>query len=150
VGAEHPPDGYFHEQATIAEEDRVYGGCRALVMNIDASTKDPARAQACSNTMAAIDRSRTQRREEVDRRQRLVETENQRRQLEYLQAQAEANRQWQEAQVAHQRRMDVLRALDSIHPAPPVQEQPIFRPSVNRSVNTTRNTIGQFTNCTSQ
>lgn len=140
------PDEYvfFREKADIALEDSTYGDCRALVMNIEASTKDPSRAQACSNTMAVIDRSRAARREEADRQQRRAEAENQRRQLDYLEAQADANRRWQEEQAAHQRRMDVLRALNSYHPEP-IPLRPITSPTVH----TNCSTIGQFTNCTS-
>jgi hypothetical protein len=59
----------YHEVGETMREDDVYKRCKALVMDIDASTKDPSRAQACGTTMAVIDRNRTARSEQRYRAQ---------------------------------------------------------------------------------
>ncbi len=112
---------HYKERAAIAREDRAYGECKALVLDIDASTADPARAQACANTMAVIDRTRAQRQAEADRRQ---QAEDRRQQMEFMHAEMEANRRIQQEEIERQRRRDRAEALRrAFQPSAP-QPQP--------------------------
>ena len=51
----------LRSKVAIRNEDLTYEECRLLVLDINKSTQDSERAQACVNAMAAIDRARSLR-----------------------------------------------------------------------------------------
>lgn len=120
----------IRERVEIAKEDRVYDQCRALVMNVDASTQDPARAQACSNTMAVIDRSRATRQARADR----VEARE-----------MEERRRWEEL-AAQQRLQQQQRTTNAL------LMMRAFQPAPTTHTNCTSMQMGSFVNtdCTSR
>ena len=81
-------------QDALAKADDAQQPRRSGVTDVP---KDPARSQACANTMAVIDRARAQEREDADRERRRIDVETQRRQLDALQSEMERTRQSQEA-----------------------------------------------------
>lgn len=59
----------LHEAVEIGKEDRTYGVCKHLLLDVDAAADNPSRAQACATTMLVIDRTREFR----DRARRRIE-----------------------------------------------------------------------------
>lgn len=96
-----PPELYdgIKEKVEIDNENRIYSQCKALVLDIEAATKEPARAAACSNTMAVVDRNR-----EVRRRKFEADREHQRRVSESI-AQRQVIEEMRAQQGAHEREM---------------------------------------------
>jgi hypothetical protein len=129
----------IRERVEIAKEDRVYEQCKVLVMNVDAATQAPARAQACGTTMAVIDRARATRQAREDRVEaRQIE---ERRHWEALAAQQRMEQQ--------QGTTNALLMMQAFRPPPPAPA-PVFNPTVH--TNCTSSRIGSFVNtdCTSR
>lgn len=118
-------------QAEIAREDRIYGQCRTLVMSIEASVRDPERAQACGTTMAVIDRAREGRRRaaeaEENRQRHLAEQNFQQQQLLIQRQQLTETQRLREDEAAAARRRALGESLrrigDSFKPPPSYRTQ---------------------------
>lgn len=99
--------GYIRERKLIDQEDRVYSECRNFMFDVAAATAAPARATACNNTMAVIDRARAARQEANQRQwdrdvQRQIASSQAARQEEQIRLQEEQLRLqriqiWQDA-----------------------------------------------------
>ncbi len=105
-----PPEelSALREQVAIQNEDLAYEECRALVLDVNKSTQDPKRAQACTNAMAVVDRARSVRQQTRFLQQQAELAERQREEMERLRLEIEAE-QRQEEQGERQRR--ILRAI---------------------------------------
>jgi hypothetical protein len=90
------------EKVEITKENKVYAQCKTLVLDIDASTREPARAAACSNTMVVVDRNRMARQSKLE-----AERESQRR-LDELNARRQENERLLAQQAEHDREMENL------------------------------------------
>jgi hypothetical protein len=110
-----------------SKEDAIYEDCRKLVLDVDASTRNPARAQACANTMAVIDRNRVSRRDDEDRRlqreQQVQAAEERRSDRETMRLEFETIRRLQEEEREYQQRRDaqtdIADAFRNVAPPPP-------------------------------
>lgn len=110
-------------EVAIRHEDIAYEECEPLVLDIAYSTKEPAKAQACANLMAAIDRARSARQQlrhqkELERiqQEQLREARRQREETARLRDELEA-RQQQEEEMERRRRLllAIGIALGSVH-----------------------------------
>jgi len=108
----------YREQVAIRKENAIYDECRGLILDIGRSTKEPTRAQACSNSMAVIDRAREVRqRAELEQRQaeyarqQIDAAEQQRAILENMRQELEASRQAQEKENRRRLIQDALRGF---------------------------------------
>lgn len=133
---EHPPAGAqfmsasgilppselqaYREQVAIRRENATYDECRSLILDIKQSTKDPTRAQACSNSMAAIDRAREirqraewERRQEEYARQQMDAAEQQQEILENMRQELAATRQAQAKENRRRLIQDALRGFQA-------------------------------------
>jgi hypothetical protein len=113
-------------RAALVREDRIYSQCNTLVMDVDRAAKDPARAQACSNTMAVIDRKRAARQQAKDHREQMAMAQQQHAEqqveLERIHEDSEASRRVQEKAYDWLRWREFNRELfgrGAIDPVPP-------------------------------
>lgn len=128
-------------RAEILKEDRVYAGCRAFVLDIDAAGKDPGRATACARAIETIDRSRSMRQasaahaEMASMERERISLERERMSLERRAINDAASaRAWQAV-------------ADSLRSMKPVEIQ---MPAWRQTVRTDCTTFGNRTNCTSR
>lgn len=120
----------IQERIEAQTEDTVYADCKALVMNIDAATKDPQRSQACATTMGIIDRARSERRARKERDQdlaiRQAELAEARRQRELDRQAIEHQTQRLEEMERQRRRAAALQSLGNAFKQTTTRCQPDF------------------------
>jgi hypothetical protein len=98
----------LRERVAIQNEDIAYEECRALVLDVNKSTQNPRRAQACANAMAVVDQARSVRQQTRLLQQQAEFAERQRKEMERLRQEIEAE-QLQEEQ--RERRRRIFRAI---------------------------------------
>lgn len=129
--------GYFREAAAVHREDVAYDECRRFMFDVQKAAADPAKGQACANTMAVIDRSRSQRQQAASNSAQQQAAVYQQQQVELMQQQI----QMQAAENVRQRRREAMIDLAKALQRP--------APVVVTPTHTTCNTYGSTMSCNS-
>ena len=95
-------------QVAIQNEDLAYEECQELVLDVNKSTQNPKRAQACANAMAAIDHARSVRQQTRLLQQQIEFAKRQREEMDRLRQEGEAEQQQEDQR---ERRRKILRAI---------------------------------------